>query len=142
MRDAAVVAASAFDIVTGTPPYLPLGTASVPRREEQPGCHLELRGGIEDYCTAAARALAPSGRFVVCHSDRARVERAAATAGLSLGRARDVVPRRGKAPLFAVYELGHGDLARRELEPLVVRDHAGEWSAEFRALRRSMGMPA
>ncbi len=142
MRDAAVVAASAFDLVTGTPPYLPLGTATVPRRAEQPGCHLELRGGIEDYAGAAARALAPRGRFVVCHSDRARVERAAEAAGLSLGRARDVVPRRGKAPLFSVYELGQGDLTRRELEPLVVRDHSGEWSGEFRALRRAMGMPS
>ena len=142
MRDDTVVAESAFDLVTGTPPYLPLGTATVPRRAEQPGCHLELRGGIEDYCAAAARALAPSGRFVVCHSDRARVERAAEAAGLALGRARDVVPRRGKAPLFAVYELGRGDLARHELAPLVVRDQSGEWSAEFRALRRSMGMPS
>ncbi|MGH7802961.1 MAG: methyltransferase domain-containing protein, partial [Candidatus Binatia bacterium] len=49
MRDPAPVAVGGFDLVTGTPPYLPLGTATVPRREEQPGCHLELRGGLEDY---------------------------------------------------------------------------------------------
>jgi tRNA1Val (adenine37-N6)-methyltransferase len=141
MRDATIVPEQGFDLVTGTPPYLPLGTATVPRREEQPGCHLELRGGIEDYCAAAGLALAPGGRFVVCHSDRARVARAAAIAGLSIGRRRDVVSRSGKASLFAVYELAREPLPAVELAPLVVRDRRGDRSAEFRALRAAMGMP-
>lgn len=142
LRDGALLAhRGAFDLVTGTPPYLPPGTATVPRREQQPGCHLELRGGIEDYCSAAARALAPGGRFVVCHSDRERVARRAAAAGLALGRRRDVVPRSGKAPLFAVYELAREPIVPVELPPLVVRGLGGARSTEFRALRAAMGMP-
>lgn len=54
-----------FDLVTGTPPYIPQGAGSVGRRPQKEPCNLEVRGGVEDYVTAAARVLAPGGRFVV-----------------------------------------------------------------------------
>jgi tRNA1(Val) A37 N6-methylase TrmN6 len=134
---------AAFDLVTGTPPYLPPGTATPSVRVQRGPCHLEYRGGIEEYCAAAARALAPHGRFVVCHSIPARVERAAAAVGLALVRRRDVVPRTGKRPLFAVHVLERrGEAGSPVVEPpLVVRDAGGVRTAEFRALRAEMGMP-
>jgi tRNA1(Val) A37 N6-methylase TrmN6 len=136
----------AFDLVTGTPPYLPPGTGKVPARAQQAGCHFEQRGGIEAYCTAAARLLAPHGWFIVCHAaaQRARVEHGAAASGLAIEHWREVVPRAGKPALFTVYALRHAGgvtVPRLSLPPLVVRDGAGQWTPGFRAVRRTMGMP-
>ncbi len=134
-----------FPLVTDTPPYLPPGTAHVSRRAQWPACHLEQRGGVEAYCAAAARLLAPGGRFVTCAGGRhhARVERAAAAAGLVALRRRDVVPRTGKSPLFAVWMLARDAAGDAQVDPpLVVRDAAARWSADFRALRSALGMPA
>jgi len=146
LRDAAVLSGDGFDLVTGTPPYLPPGSARAPTRALQAACHIEQRGGIEDYCRAAARLLAPAGRFVVCHAAAqvARTERAATDAGLRIDARVEVVPRAGKAALFAVYAMRRaGDApAACVLPPLVVRDACGQWTAEFRAVRRAMGMPA
>jgi len=134
------------DLVTGTPPYLPVGSGRVPLRAQQAGCHFEERGGIEAYCTAAARLLAPGGWFVVCHAagQRARAERAAASAGLAIERWREVVPRAGKAALFTVYAMALAGTARPTVRepPLVVRGVDGQWTAEFRAVRSTMGMPS
>jgi tRNA1(Val) A37 N6-methylase TrmN6 len=135
-------ASEPFELVTGTPPYLPLGTATTPRRAQQAGCHLELRGGIEDYCRAARAVLAPAGRFVVCHSDLARTQRAASDAGFSIDERLDVVPREGKPRLFSVFSMIAGETAvSASLQELIVRDIAGQWTEEFRALRAEMGMP-
>ncbi len=131
-----------FDLVTGTPPYLPVGSATEPRRAQQAGCHLELRGGIEDYC-AAAMSIAPAGRFVVCHSDADRAERAARSVGLAIEERIDVIPRQGKERLFSTFAMrAAGDSTRQATSTLVVRDRTGAWTAEFRALRSDMGMPA
>ena len=65
---AASATACAFDLVTGTPPYVPPGMGREPTRALQAPCHIEQRGGIEEYCLAAARLLAPAGCFVVCHA--------------------------------------------------------------------------
>jgi tRNA1(Val) A37 N6-methylase TrmN6 len=144
LRDAAAVSESAaFDLVTATPPYLPPGSATPSQRVQCGPCHLEYRGGIEEYCAAAARALAPGGSFVVCHSAPGRVQGAASAAGLALARRRDGVPRAGQRPLFAVHVLRRGnDAVPLVVEPaLVVRDAGGVRTAEFRALRADMGMP-
>jgi tRNA1(Val) A37 N6-methylase TrmN6 len=144
LRDPHVLSeAGTFDLVTGTPPYLRPGTATESRRVQCAPCHFEHRGGIEVYCLAAARLLAPAGRFVVCHAADARVTRAAAAAGLAITARRDVIPRQGKAALFAVYTM---ERAGRRVDgvdqpPLVVRDRTGARTAAFAALRREMGMP-
>ena len=145
LRDTGVLPeASVFDLVTGTPPYLPPGTAHASARTQWAGCHLEQRGGVEDYCAAAARLLASGGWFVTCagSAQRERVQHGAARAGMVVARRREVVPRAGKGVLFSVYGLrvGHAALAVVD-EPLVVRDASGRRTAAFRALRGAMGMP-
>lgn len=134
-----------FSLVTGTPPYLPPGTATEPRREQQAPCHLEHRGGIEAYCAAAARVLDTGARFVVCHAagQRDRAVAAAQMAGLAVEYRCDVIPRTGKGALFSVYSMRHGSeiTSSGVLSPLVVRDVNGQRTVEFRALRQQMGMP-
>jgi tRNA1Val (adenine37-N6)-methyltransferase len=145
LRDAASLPeGGVFDLVTGTPPYLPPGTAHASPRTQWAGCHLEQRGGVEDYCAAAGRLLAPGGWFVTCagSAQRERVRRGAGRAGLVVARRRDVVPRAGKGVLFSVYGLRAGRPAAAVAdEPLVVRDATGRRTAAFRALRGAMGMP-
>jgi tRNA1Val (adenine37-N6)-methyltransferase len=140
----AVRLAEPFDLVTGTPPYLPPGTAVESSRAQWGPCHFEHRGGIEDYCAAAARMLSPDGWFVTC-AGALQVERVAdgaARAGLAIGRRRDVVPRDGKAPLFAVYAMRREATATVVDPPLVVRDASERWTADFRDVRTAMGLPA
>jgi len=81
--------------------------------------------------------------FVTCAGagQAARVEAGAVAAGLGIARRRDVVPRQGKNPLFAVYALCRNAGERVVEPPLVVRDGDGRRTAEFEALRAAMGMP-
>lgn len=148
LRDPAVLPEGAvFDLVTGTPPYLPPGTARESDRVQRGPCRIEHRGGIEDYCSAAARLLAPGGWFVACAggTQTPRVRDAASAAGLVVVRSRDVVPRDGKPPLLAVHAMRRADepavVREPAAPPLVVRDAHGAWTDDFRALRRAMGMP-
>jgi tRNA1Val (adenine37-N6)-methyltransferase len=146
LRDPGALAGeAAFDLVTATPPYLPPGTAHESARPQWGPCHVEHRGGIEDYCRPPARLLAPDGWFVTCAGglQDARVDAAAAAAGLAVVRRRAVVPRAGKAPLLAVHALRHAAIAgpRRVDPPLVVRDADGRWTDDYRAVRRAFGMP-
>jgi tRNA1(Val) A37 N6-methylase TrmN6 len=145
LRDPTVVPqAAAFDLVTGTPPYLPPGSATAATHVQRARCRIEERGGIEAYCTAAARLLAPGAPFVVCAGagQHARVAAAAAAAGLAITTRLDVVPRLGKAPLFAVHVMERGLPRTPDLVPaLVVRDRDGRRTDAFRTLRADMGMP-
>ncbi|MEW6272039.1 MAG: methyltransferase domain-containing protein [Thermodesulfobacteriota bacterium] len=154
LRDPSLVPEGAvFDLLTGTPPYVPAAAGRASPRVQRAPCRIEQRGGIEDYCRAAARLLAPGGRFVTCAggAQTARVAASARGAGLRLTATRDVVPRAGKPPLLAVHVLcRRDDLAGRPagedagaplVPPLVVRAADGRWTQDFRALRRDMGMP-
>jgi tRNA1(Val) A37 N6-methylase TrmN6 len=136
---------AAFDLVTGTPPYFPPGTGLQSSHVQRAPCRFEHRGGVEDYCVAAARLLAPGGRFVACQaaSQAGRVAAGARAAGLALEAWCEVVPRAGKAPLFYLFTLARPADARPTAirAPLVVRGAEGRWTDEFRALREQMGLP-
>jgi tRNA1(Val) A37 N6-methylase TrmN6 len=132
------------DLVTGTPPYLPPGTGIESSRVQCGPCRFEHRGGVEQYCVAAARLLGETAPFVGCVSSkqRARVELGACNAGLMLETWRDVVPREGKAPLFSVFSMRrNAEGPCREQPPLVLRGRDGHFTEAFNALRKTMGMP-
>lgn len=62
LRDPGVVPeADAFDLVTGSPPYIPLGKGVVSPVAQRAACRMELRGSILDYAQTAARAVRPDG---------------------------------------------------------------------------------
>jgi tRNA1(Val) A37 N6-methylase TrmN6 len=141
LREPSDLPAEMFDLISGTPPYLPRGTGREPTRALQAACHLELRGGIEAYCTAAASLLAPGGRFIVCHADVRRTAAAARTAGLCIAARLDVIPRAGKRVLFSVFAMADGATPDTASNELIVRDRHGQWTDSFRAVRQAMGMP-
>jgi tRNA1Val (adenine37-N6)-methyltransferase len=145
-REASLLAGEgAFDLVTGTPPYFPIGTGPQSTLAQRAPCRFEHCGGVEAYCETAARVLAPGAPFVACEAwiQRARVEPAARAAGLALTHWRDIVPRAGKTPLLVIFAMTHAEKAAPmiELPPLIVRDQHGRRTPEFCELRETMGMP-
>ena len=142
--------AGPFDLITGTPPYFPRGAGTESTTPQVAPCRFELRGGVEEYLAAAAPLLADHGRLVVCTAalERDRVLAAAETSGLDALAHWDIVPREGKAVLVMVDVLARRGAAEAQqqqqpaMHTLLVRDRANTWTADFRAVRAAMGMPA
>ena len=129
LRDTSTYAhlGSAFDLVTGTPPYFPASSVTHPPDSQRAHARVELRGGVEDYLAAASALVAADGIVVVCADAQKpeRVIRGAAQAGLSPATRRDVVPREGKAALVGVWTLKRAACELTRLADLVARDAAG-----------------
>ena len=133
-----------FDLVSGTPPYMPPGTSTPSPHPQRAHARVELRGGVEDYLRAASALVADGGRVVVC-CDARRPERALDT-GRALGlqplRHLDAVPRAGRDPLFAVFTFAAVDEpAPLVHESFVARDADGSRTHAYFALRTSFGLP-
>lgn len=131
------------DLVTGTPPYLPPGSALASPDPQRAAARIELRGGIEDYLLAAARILCPGGLAVVCADARKpeRVLSGADAAALYPLRRRDIVPRADAAPLFSVWVLsGRAPGRPPEHHRLLIRGPDGEQTDAARALRSCFGL--
>ncbi|MFO0664175.1 MAG: SAM-dependent methyltransferase [Polyangiaceae bacterium] len=139
----AASALAPFDLVTGTPPYLPLGQGIVSDKPQRGPCCFETRGGIAEYAEAAKRYLSPTGHFVVCAGARpeGRAEAALHESGLHLQRVIDVVPREGKETLLHVFVCTlHGASGTRRSR-FLVRDKTGSLTEDSRKLRDVLGMP-
>lgn len=112
LRDARVVAQLGADypLITGTPPYFPLGTALDAEDEQRAYARVEYRGGVEAYIATAAQLLAPGGVLILCGDSDAegRVQVASDSHGLALHSTLEVLPKAGAKPLFSVWTLGRG----------------------------------
>lgn len=144
LRDPAMLPAEehgTYPLVTGSPPYIPVGKGLISPHTQRAHCRIELRGDVFDYCETARRALAPGGLFVFAHSAvDARPEEAVAEAGLVLQGRTDVYFRRNRAPTIAVFACGL-EGGRADPEPIVVREATGEWTETYLEIRRAMGAP-
>ncbi|MFT3927129.1 MAG: methyltransferase [Myxococcales bacterium] len=146
------LSAGGFDLITGTPPYVAPGTATPSTDAQRAYARQEFRGGVEDYLLAGGRCLKPGGRMVVCADARfpERVLATAATAGLTVLRRRDVIPRASeKAALFSVFTLGRADsvtsevsASRPEHSTWIARDAGGARSESYLAVRAFFGLSA
>ena len=138
-----------FDLITGTPPYIPIGDGVISSAVQKGPCRHEFRGGVEDYCAAAARHLPPAGRFVACQAaaDVARVEQGAAAAGLVVLERLDVIARAGRPALFSLYAMARQDAPDLPpevgvvLPPFLVRTADGQRTPACEAMRQDMGLP-
>jgi len=133
-----------FELVTCSPPYIPVGKGVISPHPQRAGARMELRGSVFDYCVAARRALAPGGRVsIVFAASDPRGEEALAAAGLALVWRRDVVFREGRPPTITLLVGGHADEPGLEppdrRDPLYIRQADGRFSEEIWEIRRAMG---
>jgi tRNA1(Val) A37 N6-methylase TrmN6 len=142
-ESSALIGAAQFDLITGSPPYLPVGTGRLSPVDQRAGARIELRGSVFDYCAAAARHLAPGGRFAfVMAAADPRTEAAPIAAGLEVVERWDYRFRADRAPHIATLVCARaGEGGPRATGELVIRGPNGEWTAEYLGLRAQMGGP-
>jgi len=136
-----------FDLVLGSPPYFPPGTATEADHSQAVPARIEVRGSVTDYALAASRVLAPGGvfAFVFPTLQLSRVEDALRAAGLMLLRRRDILFKEGEPPLISLFAAVRiGDVPPREAfveSPLTIRRLDGSVHPEYAAIRMSFGFP-
>jgi tRNA1(Val) A37 N6-methylase TrmN6 len=130
-----------FSLVTGSPPYFPLGSGILPGDAQKAHARFELRGDIGDYAHAAARHLEHDGVFVFCFPSpqKNRAWARVRDAGLHITAWCDVVPRTGLRPLFTLFACRRAQLACRVDRPFEVRTRDGLVSEEMAQVRRRFG---
>lgn len=137
-----------FDLVTGSPPYWPPGTATEAEHSQAVPARIEMRGDVSDYARVAARSLAPGGVFVfvfpTIQLDRA--SSALENHSLTLVRRRDIVFKTGEPPLITLFAAARSTdvpaTYRALVEPpLTIRTRDGGVDPEYSAIRMSFGFP-
>jgi tRNA1Val (adenine37-N6)-methyltransferase len=148
LRDATILAnEQPFDLVTGSPPYFPPGTASAAEHPQAVPARIEVRGSVAGYAATAAKILAPGGVFVFVFPtlQAARAIESLEETGLALLRRRDVIFKEGREPLISLFcAMRREDFPARApwLEPpLTIRDKDGGVTPEYAAVRMSFGFP-
>jgi len=131
-----------FPLITGSPPYFPVGTGSLPQDSQKAHARFELRGDVGDYAQAAKRHITEDGLFVFCFpfQQRNRCIKRVTEAGFKLMTIRDVVPMKSKPPLFSLYCASlHYAEAVVEEPPLIVAFEDGKYTPEMRELQATRG---
>ena len=149
LRDPSILAdAAPFDLVTGSPPYFPPGTAVEAEHPQAVPARIEVRGDVRDYAAAAARILAPGGffAFVFPYLRRDDAQRALEEHGLLLLRRLDVIFKEGEVPLIALFGAGRAEDFPKSQQtvvepPLTIRRRDGTVHPDYSAVRVSFGFP-
>ena len=131
-----------FPLITGSPPYFPIGTGSLPEDSQKAHARFELRGDVGDYARAAKRHITADGLFVFCFpfQQKGRCIKLVTDEGFRLLSIRDVVPMQSKPPLFSLYcaSLSFTGSVTEE-EPLIVAFENGKYTPEMLAIQATRG---
>lgn len=143
-----------FDLVTGSPPYFPEGTASKAAHPQAVPARIEVRGTVADYAATAVRILGPGGifTFVFPFAQRERAEDGLRSNALVTLRRRDVVFKEGEPPMVSLFAaaritdlpaaFGAGGSWQPVVEPpLTIRTASGMIHPEYATIRMSFGFP-
>lgn len=151
-----------FDLVTGTPPYFKLDDECRPLEGGMPSAvnsapaRNEFRGGVEIYCLAASAVIHPQSPIIITMAyDVDRVMKAGTAAGLTMVSRLEVCGKTGKTPLFACFcflkkssdetkNMMTSSLSSSSscvVETIDVRGMDNQWTSEYLALMRRMGIP-
>jgi tRNA1Val (adenine37-N6)-methyltransferase len=147
LRDPSILADEPpFDLVTGAPPFMPMGSGVMPADTQRAAGRFELRGGVREYAEAAARHVAAAGRVVLLmdglEQSRARAGQALAASGLFPRTVVAVLPRPDRNPVYWIFQAGLESGPTTE-ESLCMRLVAGSrFSPEYEAIRREMDCAA
>lgn len=135
-----------FDVITGAPPFMPLGSGILPQDPQRASGRFELKGGVEGYLKAVKSCLSKRG-FAVILMDGGGEERAlkgASAEGLTVYKVMRVTPRPSRPATYSLLWLCDSpfkhDLTPPVLE-LSMRGEQGEaWSDDYLAVRRLLGV--
>ncbi|MFZ2489972.1 MAG: methyltransferase [Thermoanaerobaculia bacterium] len=137
-----------FDLVTGSPPYWPQGTATEADHPQAIPARVEVRGGVADYAATAAKILAPGGvfAFVFPTIQRERALEGLSEAGLVLVRSREVIFKEGEPSVVTLFAASRREDIPSTFEPfieppLTIRTADGGVDGEYSAIRMSFGFP-
>ena len=141
-----------FDLITGSPPYFPLGAGVESEQPQKLACRFELRGTVADYCTTAVKHLALGGFFACVFPQEpaqlARVEAGAKNSDLVIVRKRPVVFREGDPPLVALFGMMRAEdlpewfRGQTWTEPeLIIRARDGKIHPEYSTVKLAIGFP-
>jgi len=143
LRDPSVLAGEPpFELVTGAPPFMAVGSGIMPADSQRAAGRFELRGGVRDYAEAAARNLAPGGRVVILMDglDRSRTVTAGALAavGLHVRAVATVLPCPGRDPVYRIFEASALSGPTVEVSLCMRLEGGGAFSPEYETIRREM----
>jgi tRNA1Val (adenine37-N6)-methyltransferase len=131
-----------FPLITGSPPYFPIGTGSLPEDSQKAHARFELRGDVGDYARAAKRHITDDGLFVFCFpfQQKSRCIKLVNDVGFKLMTIRDVVPMKSKPALFSLYcaSLSFTGAMASE-DPLIVAFENGRYTPEMLAIQATRG---
>jgi tRNA1Val (adenine37-N6)-methyltransferase len=131
-----------FPLVTGSPPYFPIGTGSTPEDSQKAHARFEIRGDVSDYARAAKRHITEDGLFVFCFpfQQKSRCIKLVTDVGFRFKTIRDVVPMKSKPALFSLYcaSLSFTGTVTEE-EPLIVAFENGSYTPEMLTLQATRG---
>lgn len=145
LRDSALLSQlGPCDLVTGTPPYFDPKAATPCADPQRAHAKFELRGGIEHYAQAAAKVMAPGGRFVVCAPalPEGRGTSAITAAGLHPVWLQPVLPGPARPAFLQLIVAAHEPEPLQQAPPLVLREADGRRSAEHARIREWFGLVA
>ena len=133
---------SRFDLITGAPPFMPVGSGVLPEDPQRAAGRFELRGGVCDYAEAAVRYLAQGGKVVFLmdglESSRARAVHALAEVGLFPNNVTVVHPFAGRDPIYRIFEASAGCCSTTEQSLRMRIDGRSGFSPEYEAIRLAM----
>lgn len=143
-----------FDLVTGSPPYFPPGTATAATHDQAVPARIEVRGDVTGYAATASKILAPGGlfAFVFPTIQRERAVEGLREANLILIRSREIIFKEGEPSVISLFAaIRAEDLPVSFTQPrpgkpfaeppLIIRDRNGHTHPEYAAIRLSFGFP-
>jgi tRNA1Val (adenine37-N6)-methyltransferase len=147
LRDPSVLAGEpSFDLVTGAPPFMPVGSGVMPGDAQRAAGRFELRGGVREYVEAAARSLAPRGKVVLLmdglEPSRARAERALEASGLFLHAVMAVRPCPDRNPIYWIFAASPEPGSTTEESLCMQLSADNRFSPEYETIRREMDCTA
>jgi tRNA1Val (adenine37-N6)-methyltransferase len=138
----ALAGESRFDLITGSPPFMPIGSGVMPGDPQRAAGRFELRGGVRDYAKAVVGYLAQGGKVVFLmdglESSRARAVQALTAINLPPNNIIAVYPFPGRDPIYRIFEGSAQFGSTRELSLCMRIDGKSGFSPEYEAIRRDM----
>lgn len=152
LRDSATLAAlgGGFDVVTLNPPYMIPGMGTLPQHSQRAHCRHELRGGLMEFCRAAADQLRPQGTLSIVHAAvrDSEVLEALVACDFAVRHRADIFARGGRKSVAFVCSLETpGSVASVadavgscSSETIEVQQLDGKWSEQWLALCSNLGL--